>query len=537
MSFWIVVGAVAVAAVAALALPLFRSRVAEVDPAEFDLEVYRDQIAEVERDCERGVLSQAEMEAARTEIARRMLAADARLAAHAGGVRTRTAGITALAVAVSVLVPVGAVLLYLEIGQPGTPDMPLAARADRTTGGSDGGLGNMIAELEQAAKANPDDADTWLNLGLAYKQMQRFGESAEALRRAFALRPPSPMLNSEFGESLVLAAQGTVTPEAQAAFEAVLAARPNDIRGRHYLALADYQAGRTQEALDGWADLIRISPADAPWLDVIREYMGQAANDLGVDVADVMPEPQTAADSGGLTEEQKTALEAMSPDEREATIRGMIDELEARLDENPMDLEGWEQLIRARHIMGERDSAQAALDRALEVFAAAPFPRQRLAGLADEMGLNAPVGPGDVDIAAMVERLADRLKEDPDDLDGWLMLARSYTVMGEREKARDAMANAARLAPDDPRVLALQAGAIRQANGGRHTAESMAIMRRILTLDPDHPDALWAVGNAEAEAGNTDRAIEMLERVYQQIPEDSEDRAFVRQRIDELRGG
>ncbi len=540
MSFWIVVGAISVAAVAALALPLFRSRVGEADPAEFDLEVYRDQIAELERDCERGVVTRAEMAAARTEIARRMLAADARLKAHAGqafGGRQRTTGIMVLAVAVAVLVPLAAVLLYTEIGQPGTSDMPLAARADRATGGPDGGLGKMIAELEQAAQDNPDDADTWLNLGLAYKQMQRFGESAEAMRRAFALRPATPMLSSEFGEALVMAAQGTVTPEAQAAFKAALAGRPNDIRGRHYLALADYQAGRTQQALNGWADLIRISPADAPWLNVIREYMVQAAGDLGVDVAEVMPEPQSAAESGGLTAEQRAALDAMTPEEREATIRSMIDGLEVRLGENPMDLEGWEQLIRARHVMGEVDAAQAALDRALEVFVAAPFPRQRLISLAEEVGLNAPAGPGDVDISAMVQRLAERLKQEPDDLDGWLMLARSYTVMGERAKARDAMANAVRLAPEDPRVLALQAGAIRDANGGRHNAESMAILRRVLALDPDHAEALWFVGNAEAEAGNTAKAIEMLERAYQQIPEGGEDRAFIQRRIDELRGG
>jgi cytochrome c-type biogenesis protein CcmH len=117
------------------------------------------------------------------------------------------------------------------------------------------------------------------------------------------------------------------------------------------------------------------------------------------------------------------------------------------------------------------------------------------------------------------------------------MLARSYTVMGEPGKARDAMAAAARLAPDDPGVLALQATAIREANGGRHNAESMSILRRVLTLDPNHSEALWFIGNAEAEAGNTDKAVEMLERVYQQIPENSEDRLFVRQRIDEIRGG
>jgi len=543
MSFWIVAGAMAVAAAAALALPLFRNRVERADPAEFDLEVYRDQIAELERDRERGVLTQAEMEAARTEIARRMLAADARVKARAarraakGGGRAGNAVNIVLAVVLATVVPLGALFLYREVGQPGRPDMPLSARSDVRGDTPDASLSRMIAELEEAAKTDPGNADTWMHLGFAYKQMQRFGESAEALRKAIALRPATPMLKSEYGESLVLAADGTVTPEARAAFETVLTDRPNDIRARHYLALADYQAGRTQAALDRWAALIAISPADAPWLDVVKEYLAQAAEDLGLDVAAVMPSALPPDSGNERTAELRAELEAMSPAERDAAIRSMVDELEARLAEDPMDLEGWERLIRTRNVMGDRDAAQAALDRALEIFAAAPFPKQSLAGLGKELGLDAPATVGEADIAGMVERLAERLKQDPDDLQGWLMLARSYTVMGETDKARDALAAAVRLAPDAPEVLALQANAIREANGGQHNAESLAILRRILALDPNHSEALWFIGNAEAEAGNTDKAIEMLQRVYQQIPENSEERTFIRQRIDEIRGG
>lgn len=542
MSFWIVVGAMAVASVAALALPLFRSRVADTDPAEFDLEVYRDQIAELERDHERGVLSDTEMEAARTEIARRILAANARLKARTGedvvkGGRSLTLGIIILASALAVALPLGALSLYLDLGRPDRPDMPLASRTDLAPEQQNAGIDRTIARLEQATQEDPTNPDAWASLGLAYKRAQRFHESADALAKAFSLRPATPMLNSEYGESLVLATQGTVTTEARAAFEAALAERPDDIRANYYLALADYQAGHTQDALDRWSALIAKSPADAPWLSAVRENLTRAAEDLGLDVAEVMPEPQPPEQGDGLTAEQRAELEAMSPEEREATIRNMVDGLESRLAENPMDLEGWENLIRARHVMGDRDAAQAALDRALETFSKAPVPKQRLAKLAHELGLKAPAAPGEADIAGMVQRLADRMKQNPDDLDGWLMLARSYTVMGDSDKARDAMANAVRLAPDDPRVLALQAAAIRQANGGRSTPESTSIMRRVLKIDPNHTEALWYVGNAEAEAGNTGKAIEMLERAYQQIPDDSAEKAFVRKRIDEIRGG
>jgi cytochrome c-type biogenesis protein CcmH len=543
MSFWIVAAAMAAAAVAALALPLFRSRVEDVDPAEFDLEVYRDQIAELERDCERGVLSGAEMEAARTEIARRILATDAQLKTRTGDQdrrehgTPRSAATTALAIAVAVMVPLGAVLMYLELGSPDRPDMPLSARIDLAPGGQPDGPNQFILELEQVAKDDPTNPQAWLNLGLAYKQVERYRDSAAALEKAFAMRPPSPMLNSEYGEVIVLAAEGTVTPEARAAFEATLAERSDDVRARHYLALGDYQAGRTQAALDRWAALIEITPADAPWLDTVRGYLTQAATDLGLDVAEVMPNPLPPAEAGGLTAEQRAAMKAMTPEEREATIRAMIEELEARLAGDPMNLEGWESLVRARDAIGEKDAAQAALDRALEVFAAAPFPKQRLATLGQELGLIAPAATGEAEIASMVARLAERLESDPDDLDGWLMLARSYSVLGKTDKAREAMATAVRLAPGDPAVLALEATAIREANGGQHNAESIAVLRQVLALDPNHAEALWIVGNAEAGAGNTDGAIEMLERVYELYPAGSEDRDLVRRRIDELRGG
>jgi len=542
MMFWAIVVAMSAAAAAVLALPLFRKAQVESESAAFDLEVYHDQIQELERDCERGVLTQAEMEAARTEIARRMLAADARLKAQTQGrsaadSRPGAGGVRALAAILAIAVPAGAVLLYLELGEPGRPDMPLSARTEMPSANQDAGQEQRIAELKRRAEENPTDPQAWLHLGLTYKAAERYEEAVEAFHKVLQLQPATPLINSEYGEALLMAADGTVTPEARSVFESVLAAEPNDPRAMHYLALGDYQAGRTQAALDRWAALIASAPADAPWLGVIREAVTMAANDLGLDPASVMPEPMPSASGGGPMGEQGAAIAAMPPEEREAVIRDMVAGLEAKLAEDPMNLEGWERLIRARAVMGEREAAQGALDRALEAFAGAPVPRQRLAALGREMGLKAPAAEGAPDIGAMVARLAARLEREPDDLEGWLMLARSYAVMGEAGKAREAMATAVRLAPDDPTVIALEAAAVREANGGQHNAESIAILRRVLELNPDNTEALWFVGNAEAEAGNKAKALELLQRVAGQFPEASEDRAMVQKRIAEIEGG
>lgn len=544
MIFWIVAAVMVLGALAALLAPLLRARGGAVKSADYDLEVYRDQLGELERDTGRGLLTGEEVAAARTEIARRMLAADAR---RTGGAEPadqgsrRTARVAAGLIAA--LLPAGALLIYLQLGQPDAPSMPLAGRTDiLVPAAGDRAQERVIGQLREQAEASPGDARAWQRLGDAYQESQKYGEAVAAYRRALSLGPAPPLLNGSYGEALLMVAEGTVTPEARAAFEAVLAGEPDDARANHYLAMADYQAGRTREALDRWAALVAVSPADAPWLDMVREHVARTAADLGLDVAEVTPEPlppsaATGGDLEGLTPEQRATVEAMTPEDRQAMIRDMVEQLAARLQEEPMDLEGWAKLVRARTVMGEQAAAQETLDRALEIFADAPFPRQRLIDLAGELGLDAP-GAGDApDIGVMVERLAARLKDEPGDLEGWRMLARSYLVLERHAAAREAIDRALALAPDDLEILMLHARAIRAAAGDAQTPESIAVMRRVLELAPDNLEALWFVGQAEADSGNTGRARELLERAYALIPEDSPDRATLRQRIDEITGG
>jgi cytochrome c-type biogenesis protein CcmH len=541
MIFWTIAALMVAGAAAALALPLLRKNVDGTDAAEYDMEVFRDQLAELERDHGRGVITDDDMEAARTEIARRMLAADARrqkptARGSAGG----TVGTSILAGALVITLSAGAVLLYLQLGSPGTPDLPLAQRTNLPVPGEEDERNiKMIAELSRAAEANPGDADGWLRLANAYSSIEMFDDAVAAYRKAIGLGPVAAGINGDFAETLVMAAEGTVTPEARTIFEAELALGAGDPRPQFYLALGDYQAGKPQEALDRWGALIASTSADAPWLGIVREHIAQAANDLGLDVAEVTPEPLPAQGGGVplMTPEQRAEVEAMTPAERETMIREMVEGLDARLQEDPTDLEGWERLIRARVMLGEQDAAQDALGRAMEAFAKAPIPTGRLVKLAAELQLDAPANAVEVpDVGSMVERLAARLKDNPDDLNGWMMLARSYTVLGETDKVREAMDNAVRLAPDNPDVLAMQARAVRDVNGGEDNEETIAILRRVLELAPNNADALWFLGNAEAKAGNNGEARELLERLLAQTPEDSPDREFVSQRIEQLGG-
>jgi cytochrome c-type biogenesis protein CcmH len=122
-------------------------------------------------------------------------------------------------------------------------------------------------------------------------------------------------------------------------------------------------------ALQGWADLIVLSPPDAPWLATVREQMQRAAQELGIDPGGVSPsaEAQELAAERGLTGRERANLEAwqnLSPGEREAMIRAMVDGLAQRLAQHPDDAEGWRRLARAYEVLGETEKAREARTRA-----------------------------------------------------------------------------------------------------------------------------------------------------------------------------
>lgn len=124
-------------------------------------------------------------------------------------------------------------------------------------------------------------------------------------------------------------------------------------------------------------------------------------------------------------------------------------------------------------------------------------------------------------VVAMVERLAERLKTQPDDAGGWQMLGRSYAALGRHPEAIAAFRNAVRLRPDDPTLLAEYAlsGAIanrREANG-----EPARLLARALELDPKNPKALALAGTLALDRRDYQAAVKYWERLAQLEPPDS----------------
>lgn len=376
MIFWLLAGALTSLVVAVLLVPMLRRRDGGPERAAYDQVVYRDQLLELEKDRERGLLPEAEAEAARREIERRLLSSDASAAKPASpgaaeppeGAEKRRAGSWGQRLAVAfvvLLLPLAGLGLYLKFGSPGLPGLPFAERQN----GSGEEVKMLVAQLEKRLADNPGDAEGWLILARVYERTGRYGNAAGAYRRIIALGRGGAEVQASLGEVLVAAAGGQIGRDARLAFAESIRIDPRNPRARYYAGLAMAQDGRVSEALEVWRRLVQDAPPDAPWRALVEQQIANAAQSLG------QAPPETAGPTEGPRGPSAADVEAMqdlSPEDRTAFIRSMVEGLAARLEEQPDDPDGWLRLARSYAVLGEREAAQGALDRAAPLIEALP---------------------------------------------------------------------------------------------------------------------------------------------------------------------
>lgn len=149
-----------------------------------------------------------------------------------------------------------------------------------------------------------------------------------------------------------------------------------------------------------------------------------------------------------------------------------------------------------------------------------------------------PASPGQFtaqDIEAMVEGLAARMKQTPDDVRGWTMLGRSYLMLGRYAQGAQAYERALALSPDDLDLHTSLAAALRAADPGASAGRVAALSAKALAIDPDHPAALAFAGIAAFDQGEYRAAIAHWERLRPLLPPDSELAATIREQLSEAR--
>ena len=444
MLIWLAFAVLAAVVVGLVIWPLAAARGQAPLRATYDGAVYRDQLGEIARDAERGLLTVAEAASARIEIERRLLASAGEADRGARPGAGRSAPRLMLTITLAVLVPLGALGVYFLRGSPQLPDQPYEARAAQHALSDPE---KTVAALEERLKANPTNAEGWLLLARAQAARRHWQESAAAYEKALSLTQQRPDVEAAYAEMLVMAAGGIVTPAAKDALATTLALDPKNPSARYYSALAEAQGGNVQGAIDAWQALLAEAPADAPWAAMVRQRIADTAKAAGLPA----PAPSKAQTSAGPNADDVAAAAQLSPEQRDAMVRGMV------------------------------------------------------------------------------ERLAARLKETADDLQGWLRLGRAYEVLNESEKAADAYAHAAKLKPEDPAILTREVDALMadRKPTERVPETAVAVLKQLEALDASEPRALWYLGLAAAQAREIDEARAYWQRLLAVLPADSAERKMV----------
>ena len=197
-----------------------------------DLLVYQDQLEEIGRDRNAGLIGSAEAEAARVEVSRRLLAAaDTRvgpeIATQGSAQRMRHRRMAAILGLIAILVlPLG---LYLDLGSPNVPGQPAFARSNPSPNGQS--IESLVSQVEAHLAKNPNDGAGWEVIAPVYLRLGRYDDAVAAWRRATALNGENATRDSGLGEALVGTANGVVTDEAKAGFQSSNCARSQGSEG------------------------------------------------------------------------------------------------------------------------------------------------------------------------------------------------------------------------------------------------------------------------------------------------------------------
>ncbi len=361
LTFWILAAILSVITVLAVVRPLLQRAEAPLEQpaprAAADIAVYKERIGEIDAELARGLITGDEAEAARIEIARRLLASSA-AEAHAGNAAAKdgpssrtTAERTFMIVACAV--PVIALGFYAFLGSPALPGQPVAGRLAKAPGpGAD--VEELVARVEARLRADPRDGQGWEVLAPVYLRLERYQEAADAFQRAIDTLGETTRRLSGLAESNVMANDGIVTETARKAYQRILDLEPGRPDALFGLALAREQEGDLEGAEAAYRKLAQETPPQAPWRAFLMERLEVIAERRGV---------------ASKPEEPTDAIAGLPEGQRRQVIQQMVEGLAERLKTNGRDLDGWQKLMRSWTVLGDTAKAEAALLEARKAMA------------------------------------------------------------------------------------------------------------------------------------------------------------------------
>lgn len=403
MIFWATAIALAILVTLFVGVPLLQRGQREDNRQDSaDVALYQDQLAEVDRDLARGVLDPEEAERTRTEIARRLLAADQSTPAQTA---TAPTGLSRTVIAVAFLAILGGGgALYWQLGAPGYPDIP---RAERLANAADM-LRNRPTQAEAEARAsdlprptvtlpedqqqivtrlreivadNPDELQGWLYLANIERTVGDFAAAARAQNEVIRLKGDDATTEdlSYLVDMMVAAANGIITIEAQAVLNEIVTRDGDSLVAAYYMGQLYAQTDRPDLAFRLWRDVVENGESDSLHVRLARGQIEEAAFNAGLDYTLPPERGPSAADIAAASD--------MSAEDRDAMIRGMVAQLSDRLASEGGPASDWARLISAYGVLGDVNQAEAIWLEAREVFGTSDAAMETLRAAAQSAGV------------------------------------------------------------------------------------------------------------------------------------------------------
>ena len=222
-------------------------------------------------------------------------------------------------------------------------------------------LRESVAQLSVRLAANPEDLEGWVLLGNSYLVMGQYEMALSSFGEAKRLDPSNADIQVSFGEVLVFANGGAVPPVAKSEFEAALENNPRHPVARYYMALSAYQEGERGLAVTMWQALLDEAPNSAPWREAVRQKLAEAGALAGSDRDSARPPSADGRSPTAAFDETASEIANAPAEEQAAMIQSMVENLAARLEDDPSDLNGWRMLARSYSVLGRSSDAEDKL--------------------------------------------------------------------------------------------------------------------------------------------------------------------------------
>ncbi|MBB5722136.1 cytochrome c-type biogenesis protein CcmH [Loktanella ponticola] len=396
MLFWIICFLLTCIVGAVVITPLIRPPFAQGEDPQVAL--YKAQLEEVDRDVAHDVLAAEDAERAKTDIARRLLAASGQATVTTESPLNRGA-----AVAVAAVFLLASAGVYVKLGAPGYPDMPRAERiangdafrenrptqAEAVANAPDIAAPDFpedyiesIAQLREIVPTRPDEIRGWELLAYHESQMRNYTAAAKAQAQVIALKGNGVTVDDLVTQAdlYATAADGYVSPETEMLALRVLQIEPENIAGRYYLGALYDQTDRPDRALQLWRSILDRGEAETFHLALARRFVGDVAMRAGTSYT---PPPATNV----ALDDMLDAAEGADDAGQAEMIAGMVSRLADRLASQGGPIDEWARLIVAYGVQGQLDDARAILAEARDVFGASDTALAQLDEAAQRAGI------------------------------------------------------------------------------------------------------------------------------------------------------